>query len=170
MLDQQNNTVLLTFIFDILQAFLEISSINLKFIPLKVMRILRSEKNGSRIEKILTWSPRPKIDVFHIYSSILYIWNTYIFESNIIKSHQNGRVPYIQFNTVYMEYIHFWFKYHWILSKWKCSLCTVQCCIYTEYVSYHYKGLGVAGAAYNDIDKRILGIGSQIFAGVPGEY
>ena len=36
---------LLTSLFDILQPFSEISSINLKFIPLKLMTILRSEKN-----------------------------------------------------------------------------------------------------------------------------
>ena len=36
---------LLTYLFDILQPFSEISSINLKFIPLKLMTILRSEKN-----------------------------------------------------------------------------------------------------------------------------
>ena len=35
---------LLTSLFDILQPFSEISSINLKFIPLKLMTILRSEK------------------------------------------------------------------------------------------------------------------------------
>ena len=36
---------LLTSLFDILQPFSEISSINLKFIPLKMMTILISEKN-----------------------------------------------------------------------------------------------------------------------------
>ena len=36
---------LLTSLFDILQPFSEISSINLTFIPLKLMTILRSEKN-----------------------------------------------------------------------------------------------------------------------------
>ena len=35
---------LLTSLFDILQQFSEISSINLKFIPLKMMTILKSEK------------------------------------------------------------------------------------------------------------------------------
>ena len=41
---------LLTSLFDILQPFSEISSINLKFIPLKVITILRSEKK-SRISR-----------------------------------------------------------------------------------------------------------------------
>ena len=69
-----------------------------------------------------------KIDVFPIYSSILYIWNTSIFDSNITDSLQNGCIPYIQSNTVYKEYIIFWLKYHSI------------------YMKSHYKGLGAAGA------------------------
>ena len=36
---------LLTYLFDSLQRFFEISSIDLKFIPLKLMKFLRSEKN-----------------------------------------------------------------------------------------------------------------------------
>ena len=42
---------LLTSLFDILQPFSEISSINLKFIPLKLMTIFRSEKNQKHLKK-----------------------------------------------------------------------------------------------------------------------
>ena len=45
---------LLTSLFDILQPFSEISSINLKFIPLKLMTILRSEKKSKIFENLTT--------------------------------------------------------------------------------------------------------------------
>ena len=51
---------LLTSLFDILQPFSEISSINLKFIPLKLMTILRSEKiENIRKSHVLTFLQTP---------------------------------------------------------------------------------------------------------------
>ena len=38
---------------------------------------------------------------------------------------KNRCIPYIQFNTVYMEYIHFWHKSHIFTSKLMYSLYTV---------------------------------------------
>ena len=45
----------LTSLFDILRQFFEISSINLTFISLKLMTILRSEKKTKIFENLTTW-------------------------------------------------------------------------------------------------------------------